>query len=123
MEEFNIFKIEYSWYEGEHRESLVGKKVTIKEFENDLIKAKEFAESLRGKVVKRDYLGKGYSVECLPQYYEQILWFLANKLEYIECYFDENVSYDIDDSCLVSDDDKINVEKVKKMIVRKELAE
>ena len=88
MEEktFNIFRIEYSWYEGEHDETLVGNYVERNEFEKDLIKAKEFAESLMGIEIKNfeDYLGKGYSVECLPQFYNQIIWFLTNKLNYVD---------------------------------------
>lgn len=95
---FNIFKIEYDWCEGDHEETFVGKNVDKDQFERDLIKAKEFAESLIGKEVKNNYLGKGYSVECLPEYYEQIIWFLTDKMGYIECYFDNDVSYHVDDS-------------------------
>jgi len=95
---FNIFKIEYDWYEGGHEEIFIGKNVDKEQFERDLIKAKKFAESLIGKKIKDyNYLGKGYTVECLPEYYEQIIWFLTNKMGYIECYFDEDISYHVDD--------------------------
>ena len=95
----NIFKVEYSWYEGEHEETLLGKNVEREEFEKDLIKSKEFAEKLIGKEIREgEYLGKGYSVECLPQYYRQVIWFLTEKLGYVELYFDEDISYDINDS-------------------------
>jgi hypothetical protein len=98
--DFTIFKIEYDWYEGEHREILLGKKTTRKRFENDLMKAREFAEGLIGKEVEKDYLGKGYAVECLPEFYEQIIWHLTNKSGYIECEYDDSVEYSIDDdSC------------------------
>lgn len=96
---FYIFKIGYQWYEGEHEETFLGKDVEQKEFEKDLIKAKKFAESLIGKKIKRDdYLGKGYAVECLPEYYNQIVWFLINKLRYIECYIDKEITYTVDDT-------------------------
>ena len=92
--EFNIFNIQYDWYEGEHDETLIGKKISIKEFETDLIEARKFAESLIGKKVKHEeFLGNGYSVECLPQFYEQILWYLTEKLRYIYCYYNENNKY------------------------------
>ena len=98
MVELNIFKVEYDWYEGEHEETLLGKSVKREEFEKDIIKAKKFAESLIGKEIKSDkYLGKGYTVQCLPQYYNQIIWFLTEKLGYILCYFDEDICYSIED--------------------------
>lgn len=97
-ENINIFQVEYSWHEGEHQEILLGKPVEREEFENDLLKAKEFAESLMGiEIQDQDYLGKGYHVDCLPEYYEQIIWFLTEKLGYTCCDFDKGISYDIDD--------------------------
>lgn len=93
----NLFKIEYDWCEGEHGETLLGKDVEQDEFENDLIEARNFAKSLIGKKVEGDYLGKGYSVECLPEYYKQVLWFLTEKKRYIQCFFDEDISYSISD--------------------------
>ncbi len=93
-----IFKIEYNWYEGEHSETLLGKNVKTDEFEKDLIKAQKFAESLIGKEIKNgEYLGKGYRVTCLPEYYEQIIWFLTTKLGYIDCDFDKDIKYAVDD--------------------------
>ena len=90
----NIFKVEYYWPEDEHGETLLGKEIERKEFEKDLIKAKEFAESLIGKEIKEgEYLGKGYRLECLPEYYEQIIWFLVEKAGYIECWFDDGIIY------------------------------
>ena len=59
----NIYKLCYSWYEGEYEEILLGKEVETKEFEQDLLKAREFAQSLIGIEIKDgDYRGKGYSV-------------------------------------------------------------
>lgn len=97
--EFNIFKVEYDWYEEEHEETLLSKNVEREEFEKDLIEAKKFAKSLISKKTEKgDYLGKGYSVECLPEYYEQVVWFLTEKKEYSECNFDEDITYNINDS-------------------------
>lgn len=117
MNDFNIFKIEYDWYEGEHGEILIGKKVSIEEFEKDLIEAKRFAEGLKGKEVKGDYLGKGYSVECLPEFYEQILWYLTSNKGYIYCDYDHKISYSIRDS----DEKKISVIRIEKKTERKEI--
>jgi len=112
--EFNIFKIEYTWYEEDYGKTLLCKNVERKEFEKDLIEAKNFAESLIGKKIKRaDYLGKGYSVECLPEYYEQIIWFLIEKKGYSECIFDKDIIYSIDDS---SNGKKIQIKRYEKEI-------
>ena len=98
MNELNIFKIAYQWYEGEHEETLLGKNVSEKEFEKDLTEAKNFAEGLIGIEIKEgSYLGKGYKVDCLPEYYDQILWFLTEKKGYMSCNRDENVTYCVDD--------------------------
>jgi len=106
-----IFKIQYDWYEGEHEETLLGKNVSSEEFEKDLIKAKEFAESLIGKEIKEGkYLGKGYRVSCLPEYYEQIIWFLITKLDYIVCEYNNNIKYVVDDD----QDKKIHLSKALK---------
>ena len=112
---FNIFKIEYDWYEGEHEETYLGKDIPIEEFEKDLIKAKKFAQSLIGNEIKigKHYLGKGYTIECLPKYYEQIIWFLEYKLRYIKCDIEKNISYNID-----SDNNKIYITKSEKEIKR-----
>ena len=109
----DIFKIEYYWCEGEHGETLLVKEIERKEFEKDLIEAKKFAESLMGKKIKEgNYLGEGYSIECLPEYYEQIIWFLINKKNYTECHLDDNISYQIGDEI----DKKIELTKSEKDI-------
>lgn len=114
----NIFKIEYNWYEGEHEEILLGKEVKHEEFEKDLINAKEFAESLIGKEIEEgEYLGKGYRVSCLPEYYEQIIWFLTEKLGYVVCYYDSDIDYDIDNNF----DKKIEITKSERKTERNKL--
>lgn len=118
MNELNIFKISYDWYEGEHSETLLAKNVSSDMFEADLLQAKIFAESLLGNQIEDgDYLGKGYAVECLPEYYEQIIWFLTEKRAYLVCYFYELVEY------LVHDDDSSNKISVKKRIQKTEWQE
>lgn len=111
-------KNKLDWCEGDHEETFVGKNIDKDQFERGLIKAKEFAESLIGKEVKNDYLGKGYFVECLPEYYEQIIWFLTDKMGYIKCYFDKNISYRIDDS---SNGKKIELTKFEKDVKHTDL--
>ena len=118
MKEFNVFKMEYSWYEGEHEETWLGKVVDEKEFEQDLCKAKDFAENLMGKTIKGEYLGKGYSVECLPEYYHQIIWYLMHKANYVSCEVGEEVSYDIDDD---AHGNKITITRCEKQIQRQEI--
>lgn len=109
MEKLNIFKIFYDWFEGEHREILLAKQISIEEFENDLIKAKDFAESLIGmKIEGYEYLVKGYNVQCLPEYYNQIIWFLTEQEGYNECSVNKYIEYRIDD---YSDENKITVSK------------
>lgn len=114
----NIFKIEYNWYEDDHEEILLGKAIEREEFEKDILKAKEFAESLMGIEIKDgEYLGKGYHIDCLPEYYEQIIWFLTEKLGYIRCYYDSDIDYDVDDIS----NKKIGITKSEKKIERSEL--
>jgi hypothetical protein len=118
MTELNIFKIEYHWYEDDHEETLLAKAIEREDFEKEIIKAKEFAESLRGIEIKDgEYLGKGYRVDCLPEYYEQIIWFLPEKLGYIICHFDERINYSIDDQS----DKKLTVTKSEQKIERSAL--
>lgn len=96
MKKLRIFRIYYDWYEDDHNETLLGKEITEEEFEEDMREAVSFATSLIGKEAESgDYLGKGYKVDCLPEYYEQILWFLINKKGYINCDFDMKVQYQI----------------------------
>jgi hypothetical protein len=119
MNNFNIFKIEYYWYEGEHEETLLMKDVGKEEFEKDLIDAKKFAESLIGKEIKKgNYLGEGYNVACLPEFYEQIIWFLLEKKGYKECQFDCDISYIIEDNS----DKEINIIKSEKITKREEIS-
>ena len=98
MTDINVFKVEYYWYEGEHEETSLAKDVNKEEFEKDLLEARNFAEKLKGVEIKEgEYLGKGYTIECLPEFYGQIIWFLINKKEYKECQLNEDISYTIDD--------------------------
>lgn len=114
----NIFKIEYYWPEDEHGVALLAKDAEREEFEKDIIKAKEFAESLIGKEIEEgEYLGKGYRIQCTPEYYEQIIWFLTEKLDYIECDYDEDIDYGVDDSS----DKKISITKSERKIERSNL--
>lgn len=118
MNKLNIFKIEYYWPEGEHEETLLGKNVEREEFEKDVTKAREFAESLIGKEINEgEYLGKGYSVQCLPEYYRQIIWFLTERAGYVICHLDEDVHYTVDDFS----NKKINITKSARKIERSEL--
>ncbi|MBU2638266.1 MAG: hypothetical protein KJ955_04795 [Nanoarchaeota archaeon] len=120
MESMRIFRIYYDWYEDDHEETLLGKEVTEKEFESDMAEAINFAISLTGKEAERgDYLGKGYSVECLPEYYEQVLWFLTKKKGYIQCNFNMEVQYRIEND----DSKKIIARKRMETLELKELEE
>ncbi|MEK6903308.1 MAG: hypothetical protein AABW64_01530 [Nanoarchaeota archaeon] len=114
MNTIQLFKICYQWYEGDYHEAFLGKDATVEEFEKDLIKAKKFAQSLLGKEIEEgSYLGKGYSVACLPEYYHQIIWFLVEKKRYMECSSDKDVEYYVEDG---STENPIAVEKKVKKI-------
>lgn len=116
QQEITLFKICYQWYEGEYRETLVGKDVSQEQFEKDITEAKKFAQGLLGIQIKEgSYLGKGYSVACLPEYYNQIIWFLVEKKGYIECSRDERIEYFIDDGTTAN---PIVVEKSIKKVER-----
>ena len=107
-----IFKISYTWYEGEFGETYLGKNIDKIQFEKDIKEAKDFAKNLIGKEIKEgDFLGKGYYTECLPEFYHQIIWFLVNKKDYVECFLDDS-DYSIDDDSYK----KILVEKIDKKI-------
>ena len=114
MSDIRLFKICYQWYEGEYQETLLGKQVTEEEFEKDITEARKFAQSLLGKEIEEgSYLGKGYSVACLPEYYHQIIWFLVEKKRYMECSSDKDVEYYVEDG---STENPIAVEKKVKKI-------
>ena len=118
MTELNVFKVEYYWYEGEHEECLLIKDVKKEEFEKNLLEAKSFAEKLKGVEIKEgEYLGKGYKIECLPEFYEQIIWFLKEKKEYKECQLNEDIEYIIDDNS----NKEIDITKNEKTTKRTEL--
>lgn len=109
-----IFKIKYEWYEGDSGETYLGKVINKFEFEENLKEALEFAKKLIGNEIEdSDYLGKGYRVECLPEFYNQIIWFLINQKGYTECSIDESQYY-VDDNS----DEKIFIEKVDEEIKR-----
>jgi len=117
MTELNSFKLEYYWYEDEHEETILIKDVKREEFEKDL-EAKQFAEKIKGiKIKEGKYLGKGYNIECLPEFYEQIIWFLKEKKKYKECQFNVDISYIIDDDS----NKEINIAKNEKITKRTDL--
>lgn len=95
----NMFEVGYTWYEDDHDETLLAKDVEREQFERDLKEAVEFAKSLLNKEVKfgEDYLGRGYAVSCLPEYYEQVIWYLTTKLGYVVVEYDDANFYLIDD--------------------------
>ena len=99
MKYYRLFKITYVWYEGDEGETILCKNVEQEEFEKDLVEAKDFAQSLikNPEIREGEWIGKGYRVNCLPEYYEQIIWFLTNKRGYKDCLFDEDTTYNIDD--------------------------
>lgn len=118
MTELNVFKVEYFWYEGEHEAIFLAKDTKMEEFEKDLLEAKNFADKLKGIEIKEgNYLGKGYRVECLPEFYAQIIWFLTEKKEYKECQLNESISYIIDDNA----NKEIDITKDEEITKRTEL--
>jgi hypothetical protein len=98
--ELSVFKIKYVWYEGEEYWDYLAKNVTQEQFEKDIKQARDFANSLIGKkLIKFDesHLGKGYSTECLPEFYAQIIWYLTKKKKYKECDIYKDDTYFVDE--------------------------
>jgi predicted metal-dependent hydrolase len=92
----------------------LGKKIEKEGFEKDLIEAREFAKSLLGiEIENGEYLGKGYSVKCLPEFYNQIIWFLTKKKDYVGCFLDDS-DYSVNDEF----NKKIIIEKLDEKINR-----
>src|SRR3989338_5634488 len=98
MGNYNIFKIGYVWHDGDEDYTYLAAAKDKEQNHKDLMEARSFAENLIGKKTEeRDYLGKGYSVQCLPEFYEQIVWYLETKLGYVVCYMDDDTEYFVDD--------------------------
>lgn len=115
-----LYKIEYSWCEGEHQESFVAKDIDREGFLKDLNDAVIFARSLLGKECEMgEWIGKGYSVECLPEYYEQILYYLTTEKGYVDVYYYDWYSYDVNDD----NPEKIIVEEVHNTNLRKKVCQ
>ncbi len=112
-----IFNIKYIWYDGDEGQTYLAKLVDKPQFEKDMKEATIFVESLIGHKVEGDYIGKGYEVECLPEFYEQIIFFLINKKGYVEC-DNEDSEYFIGD---LDSEKKITVERVSTELRRKVL--
>ncbi|MBU0627922.1 MAG: hypothetical protein KKC75_01925 [Nanoarchaeota archaeon] len=54
-------------------------------------------------------------MECLPEYYDQVIWFLINKLKYITCYMEDGIRYNI------LDDNGIMVRRLREKVEREDL--
>lgn len=111
----NIFKINFFWWE-DYGKNLLAKDVTIDEFEKDLIQAKNYAQSLIGFEDDENAIEK-YSVECLPEYYDKIIWFLTKKLNYFLCNFDKDKTYYVEE-----DDKKILILRKDRVFTRNEVS-
>lgn len=120
MEEksFIINKLEYFWYEGEHWAMLLGKNSDENNFKRDIIKAKKYVESLiRKNEKKKDSSEYNDDMMCLPHFYREIIQYLTEKLGYVQCDYDDRVSYQVDENPLR----KISVTKSEQIISTTEL--
>lgn len=100
MTELNLYKFKYYWCEGEEQTTYLAKNVNESEFLTDLAQALEFANSLRGTELETNKFfeaGKNYGVECLPEYYAQVIYYMTEKLKYYEIDQDDRVEYILDD--------------------------
>ena len=82
MGELNLFKLQYTWYEGEFQSYILATTKDKKGIEKDLKEAI--------KKIKND------DVDCLPSKYSRIIDFLIKK-GYLICNFIENPVYEVDD--------------------------
>ena len=79
----NLFKLQYTWYDGEHQSTILATKKEQNEIEEDL---KEAASSIR---IDRK---KEKAVDCLPEAYRRIIDILRQK-GYVVCYFLSDPDY------------------------------
>ena len=84
----NLFKLQYSWYEGEFDSTILATTKEQKEIENDL---KEAVGSVKIDAKKEK------AVDCLPEAYERIVNILTQK-GYVVCYFLIDPDYYVRDS-------------------------
>ena len=93
MEEkiLHLFKLQYSWYEGEFGSTILATTKEEEEIEHDL---KEIANSIRIDRKKED------AVDCKPEAYRRIISILEQK-GYIVCYFLSDPEYYVDEVCYI----------------------
>jgi len=83
MKELNLFKLEYSWYEGEYNNIVLATTKKKEEIEKDLKEANKKTKIKEG-------------VDCLPTKYNLIINFLERR-GYIICNFIKDQIYSVDD--------------------------
>ena len=90
MEEkiLHLFKLQYSWYEGEFGSTILATTKENEEIEQDL---REIANSIRINRKKEEG-----AHDCLPEAYRRIVNFLEQK-GYTVCYFLSDPEYYVDD--------------------------
>ena len=86
MEKLNLFKFEYSWYEGEFRSIILATEKDKDEIEKDL------KQAVKKSKIKKD------SLDCKPNRYNAIIEFLIKK-GYILSSFIENDIYELEEDC------------------------
>ena len=87
----HLFKLQYSWYEGEFQSTILATAKEKEEIEHDL---KEIGNSIRIDRKKED------TVDCKPEAYRRIISILEQK-GYIVCYFLSDPEYYVDEVCYI----------------------
>lgn len=90
----NLFKLQYSWHEGEFQSCILATTKEQKQIEKDL---KEAASSV--KIDEK----KEKDVDCLPTAYDKIVNILTRK-GYTVCYFIKDPVYSVKGAELIKED-------------------
>ena len=90
----HLFKLQYSWHEGEYDSTILATTKEQKEIEEDL---KEAASSV--KIDEK----KEKDVDCLPTAYDKIVNILTRK-GYTVCYFIKDPVYSVKGAELIKED-------------------
>ncbi|MBN2421832.1 hypothetical protein JXB41_01280 [Candidatus Woesearchaeota archaeon] len=82
-----VFKIKYTWYEGEEWTTYLTKDVETNVFEKDLKQSYK-----KAKIIAKELEEKGKGVDCRPEYYEHAIN-LLKKQGYKEIDVEVNETY------------------------------
>ena len=117
MNTMNLFKIQYSWYDGDEDEILLAKDATQEQFDKDIMEARDIAQSLIKTSNSMTNI-EHYNVECLPSFYQEVIKYLQKQKGYIEISPNDDFHYEVHDKG--SENKEIEIIKVEIHTLRKD---